>query len=276
MSSHIFKKLIGLGLAVTIGLAIKELNINMPSISQQAGISSSSPSSVNSGLSSTSSSELANLDYVSGNSAVINVNNGKSTLDPKSWVTNKVTYANLDSLNRTSSPNTAFLEKRNATNDDLRSRQTVDPTAWHSNGVLSKTQIYNRGHEIAYSISKGIAQSGQYDPSAKAGDQNNPKNLFTQSAFSNQELQTVYESKVREALYQNKKVIYQVQPIFRGNELMARGVQLQAISTDGYLNFNVYIYNVQPGLKFNYENGKNVKNSDMKVPKLASSPSFNN
>lgn len=81
---------------------------------------------------------------------------------------------------------------------------------------------------------------------------------------------------MREALYQNKKVIYQVQPIFRGNELMARGVQLQAISTDGFLNFNVYIYNVQPGLKFNYENGKNVKNSDMKVPKLASSPSFNN
>lgn len=265
-----------MGIIVAAGLALKGIDINMPSLSQQAGISNSNSTQSSTNQTPNGSSSLADLDYVSGNSAVINVNNGKSTLDPKSWVTNKVMYANLDSLNRTSSPNTAFLEKRNATNDDLRSRQTVDPTAWHSNGVLSKTQIYNRGHEIAYSISKGITQSGQYDPSAKAGDQNNPKNLFTQSAFSNQELQTVYESKVREALYQNKKVIYQVQPIFRGNELMARGVQLQAISTDGSLNFNVYIYNVQPGLKFNYQNGKNVKNSDMKVPKLASSPSFNN
>ena len=63
-------------------------------------------------------------------------------------------YANLDSLNRTSNPNTAYLEKRNATNDSLRVRQYVDPTGWHSNH--GGTQIYNRGHLIAYSTKGSV------------------------------------------------------------------------------------------------------------------------
>ena len=62
-----------------------------------------------------------------------------------------------------------------------------------------------------------------------SGDQNNPKNLFTQSAYSNQNIQTIFEAKVRRALRQNKRVIYQATAVFRGNELMARGVNLQAV-----------------------------------------------
>jgi len=91
------------------------------------------------------------------------------------------------------------------------------------------------------------------------------KNLFTQTAFSNQRLQTVYETKIRTALRDGKKIIYQPHAIFRGNELMPRGVQLQAISTDGSLNFNVYIYNVQPGFTFNYSDGTS-QTSSMQVP----------
>lgn len=112
MSSNLFRRVIGLGIIVAAGLALKGIDINMPSLSQQAGISNSNSTQSSTNQTPNGSSSLADLDYVSGNSAVINVNNGKSTLDPKSWVTNKVTYANLDSLNRTSSPNTAFLEKK--------------------------------------------------------------------------------------------------------------------------------------------------------------------
>lgn len=217
---------------------------------------------------------LATWDYQSGKPAIIQVNDGKSTLNPQSWKTNKIIYSNLDQLNRTSSPNTGFLEKRNHANSALRVRQTVAPTGWHYNH--GENQIYNRGHLISYSVSAGISQDGRYDPNSTSGDQNNPKNLFTQSAFSNQKLQTIYEDKVRTAIGQNKKVIYQVTPIFRGDELMARGVNLQAISTDSSLNFNVYIFNVQPGIVFSYANGSNRKDTNMNVPTPQNAPTFNN
>ena len=207
------------------------------------------------GLSKTDYDQLAKLDFKSGDRAYIDVNHNKSTLIKNAWKVNKVIYSNLDSLNRTSHSNTAFLEKRNVANDSLRVRQFVQPTGWHYNH-RNGTQIYNRGHLIAYSISAGIDQDGNYNPNNQSGDQNNPKNLFTQSAYSNQKIQTIFESKVRRALRENKRVIYQATPIFRGNELIARGINLQAISTDGSLDFNVYLFNVQPRCVYNYNDGR--------------------
>ncbi|QNQ82725.1 DNA/RNA non-specific endonuclease [Lactobacillus sp. PV037] len=216
------------------------------------------------GLSKQDYQKLANLNFKSGDKAYVYVNDDKSTLIKNAWKVNKVIYSNLDNLNRTSNSNTAFLEKRNVADQSLRVRQFVNPTAWHSN-KRNGVQIYNRGHLIAYSISAGIDQDGQYNPGNKSGDQNNPKNLFTQSAFTNQKIQTIYESKVRQALRKNEKVIYQATPIFRGDELMARGINLQAISTSGDLDFNVYIYNVQPGYVFNYNNGRAQRDRSMRV-----------
>ena len=207
------------------------------------------------GLSSTDYQKLANLDFKSGDKAYVYVNNNKSTLIKNAWKVNKVIYSNLDNLNRTSHSNTAFLEPRNVANDSLRVRQFINPTAWHSNRE-NGTQIYNRGHLIAYSVSAGIDQDGNYNPNNQSGDQNNPKNLFTQTAFSNQKIQTIFEGKVRNALKQGKRVIFQATPIFRGNELMARGINLQAISLNNNLDFNVYIYNVQPDYVFDYNNGR--------------------
>ena len=207
------------------------------------------------GLSSTDYQKLANLDFKSGDKAYVYVNNNKSTLIKNAWKVNKVIYSNLDNLNRTSHSNTAFLEPRNVANDSLRVRQFINPTAWHSNRE-NGTQIYNRGHLIAYSVSAGIDQNGIYNPNNQSGDQNNPKNLFTQTAFSNQKIQTIFEGKVRNALKQGNKVIFQATPIFRGNELMARGINLQAISLNNNLDFNVYIYNVQPDYVFDYNNGR--------------------
>ena len=207
------------------------------------------------GLSSTDYQKLANLDFKSGDKAYVYVNNNKSTLIKNAWKVNKVIYSNLDNLNRTSHSNTAFLEPRNVANDSLRVRQFINPTAWHSNRE-NGTQIYNRGHLIAYSVSAEIDQDGNYNPNNQSGDQNNPKNLFTQTAFSNQKIQTIFEGKVRNALKQGNKVIFQATPIFRGNELMARGINLQAISLNNNLDFNVYIYNVQPDYVFDYNNGR--------------------
>lgn len=250
---------IGAIIIIAWGIFLKDGNFNLNNL-----FSSSPSNTVNNakradtyygGLSKTDYDQLAKLDFKSGDRAYIDVNHNKSTLIKNAWKVNKVIYSNLDSLNRTSHSNTAFLEKRNVANDSLRVRQFVQPTGWHYNH-RNRTQIYNRGHLIAYSISAGIDQDGNYNPNNQSGDQNNPKNLFTQSAYSNQKIQTIFESKVRRALRENKRVIYQATPIFRGNELMARGINLQAVSTDGSLDFNVYLFNVQPGFVYDYNNGR--------------------
>ncbi|CCI81467.1 DNA/RNA non-specific endonuclease [Lactobacillus hominis] len=216
------------------------------------------------GLSSQDYQKLANLNFQSGAKAFVYVNNNRSTLIKNAWKTNKVIYSNLDSLNRTSKSNTAFLEPKNVANDSLRVRQFVNPTAWHYNS-RNGVQIYNRGHLIAYSVSAGIDQNGQYNPANQSGDQNNPKNLFTQTAFTNQKIQTIFESKVRNALKSGNKVIYQATPIFRDNELMARGINLQAVAVNGNLDFNVYIFNVQPDFTFDYTTGRAKIDRNMQV-----------
>ncbi|EGF35394.1 DNA-entry nuclease, partial [Lacticaseibacillus rhamnosus MTCC 5462] len=56
-------------------------------------------------------------------------------------------------------------------------------------------------------------------------------------------------------------VRYEVKPIFRGNELVARGVQMRAQSIgDNTIHFNVYIFNVEPGYTINYADGTSTKN----------------
>lgn len=209
-------------------------------------------------------SKLANLNFTSGKQAIIELNSNNATLNPNDWQGPKINFQNLDPFNRTSGSNTAFLSKLNVDAlSSMRTIQYVKPSGWHIN--IPGKEIYNRGHLIAYSLSKGINKKGIYSPNSQAGDQNNPRNLFTQTAFANKALQTIFEDKVRMALIHNKKVIYQATPIFRGSELMARGIHLQAISTDRSLNFNVYIFNVQPGYSFNYQTGKATLDKNMYV-----------
>ncbi|TPR42953.1 hypothetical protein DY124_06650 [Apilactobacillus micheneri] len=217
--------------------------------------------------------KLDQLEYKSGDQAYIEINNNKANLKTTDWKYNHVVYADLDNMNRTSAGNIAYLEHRNLANGSLRSTQRVEPTAWHQKFV-NGSAIINRGHEIAYSVSGGISLDGTYKPGLKSGDQNNIKNLFTQSAFSNQKVQTIYETKVRDALKEGKKVIYKVIPIFKGDNLMASGVHMQALSTDETLNFNVYLYNVQPGVQFDYATGRSKVDKSMNVPTPEGAPNF--
>ena len=187
------------------------------------------------------------------------VNNDKSTLS-RHWGYDHIHYARLDSLNRAGT-DTAYLAHKNLANDSLRQEQDVRPTGWHQKRVNGE-YILNRGHEIAYSLSRGITSTGKYSGSDDAGDQNNPRNLFTQTQYSNQDVQTIFESEVRNALENNEKVVYRVKPIFSGDDLMAKSVQLQAKSTDGSLNFNVDIRNTQPNVTFDYSDGTSAVNGD--------------
>ena len=69
-----------------------------------------------------------------------------------------------------------------------------------------------------------------------------------------------FENKVAEYVKtKNKHVLYRVTPIFKDQNLVANGVQMEAMSVEDKgksICFNVYIYNNQPGVEINYRNGK--------------------
>lgn len=210
--------------------------------------------------------QLAKMTYKSGGAAAIKVNSGKSTLAASQWKKSKIDYGNLDSLNRTTT-DTAYLSKANLGRSEGRTAQTWSPTGWHNQPItVNGKRVYpqNRGHLIAYTLSFNLTSDGQYR-SGEDGSLDNPKNLATQTAYSNQKTMQIYEDQVRTALEQGKKVIYRVTTVFRGNELMPRGYWSQAISTDGSVNFNVYIWNVEPGVSFDYATGRGRADSSMQV-----------
>ncbi|BBA82542.1 DNA-entry nuclease [Lactiplantibacillus plantarum] len=187
--------------------------------------------------------QLAKMTYQSGSAAAIKVNSGKSTLAASQWKNSKIDYGNLDSLNRTTT-DTAYLSKANLGRSEGRTAQTWSPTGWHNQPLtVNGKRVYpqNRGHLIAYTLSFNLTSNGQYR-AGEDGSLDNPKNLATQTAYSNQKTMQIYEDQVRTALEQGKKVIYRVTTVFRGNELMPRGYWSQAVSTDGSVNFNVYIW----------------------------------
>ena len=56
----------------------------------------------------------------------------------------------------------------------------------------------------------------------------------------------------------NNHVLYRVLPIFNGNNLVAQGVEIEAWSVEDEgsgICFNVFCYNVQPGIEIDYATG---------------------
>lgn len=209
---------------------------------------------------------LAKKTFKSGDNAYLEVNHNQSTLDVRQWQTERIKYGALDDLNRTTT-NTAFLSKETLGHSNTRHRQTWQPTGWHNQPVMIDGQRVfpeSRGHLIAYAISFNFNRDGVFQK-GELGSSNNPKNLATQTVFSNQRTMQIFEDQVRQALTQNKKVIYQVTTVFRGNELMPRGYWVQAISTDKKLNFNAYVWNVQPKMQFDYATGRGRYDRTMTV-----------
>ena len=119
---------------------------------------------------------------------------------------------------------------------------SVTPTGW-KNKRIAGGYLYNRSHLIGYAL---------------AGENANWKNLITGTRQLNSPEMLRYEMDVKYYLEESNKhyVRYSVVPIFRGNELLARGVHMMAKSIgDNGISFNVYIFNVQNGVTINYEDG---------------------
>lgn len=122
----------------------------------------------------------------------------------------------------------------------------VRPTGWHSvryDNVDGKS-LYNRCHLIGFQL---------------AGENANEKNLITGTRYMNVEGMLPFENLVADYVKETgNHVLYRVTPVFEGTELVARGVLMEALSVeDGGegVYFNVYVYNVQPGIGIDYATG---------------------
>lgn len=210
--------------------------------------------------------QLANMTFKSGGTAYIFVNDNKSDLKASDWKQNRIVYGNLDGLNRTTQA-TGYLSRTNLVKSSTRTSQRWNPTGWHQKRITidgKAIEIQNRGHLLAYSVTGKFDNDGNFN-SRKLGSLDNPKNLATQTAYSNQKTMQIFEEKVRDALAKNKKVIYKVSTVFHENDLMPTGYHVEALSTDGALNFNVFVWNVQPGVKFDYTTGRSQIDRSMTV-----------
>ena len=109
--------------------------------------------------------------------------------------------------------------------------------------------LYNRCHLIGYQLTAENA---------------NKKNLITGTRYMNVQGMLPFENMVAEYVKKtNNHVLYRVTPLFDGENLVATGVQMEAKSVEDNgegVCFNVYVYNVQPGITIDYCNGDSYLN----------------
>ena len=83
--------------------------------------------------------------------------------------------------------------------------------------------------------------------------------LDTETSFADMNVEGMLPFEIKVSDYVKKTghhVLYKVVPVFRGNNLLAEGVWMQAMSVeDDEICFNVFCYNIQPGIEIDYANG---------------------
>jgi len=180
------------------------------------------------------------------------------TIQASDWEYEKMLIGGHDHLDRTL-PIIAYLSQRNLGRSESRGSQSHQPTGWQQNRhEVEGTDVWvkNRGHLIAYTLSFNFNAYGQF-AYGYLGSDDDPVNLFTQTAHSNQNIMTYYEGQIRSILANGGEVVFKSAPIFRENELIARGIWLQVASTCEELIFSVFIFNEQPGIIIDHATGEN-------------------
>lgn len=125
----------------------------------------------------------------------------------------------------------------------------VYPSGWKNEEyefITDGGYVYNRCHLIGYQL---------------AGENDNEKNLITGTRYMNVEGMLPFENEVAEYVEEtDHHVLMRVTPIYEGTSLVASGVQMEAKSVEDNgegVQFNVYCYNVQPGVEIDYATGDN-------------------
>ncbi len=123
----------------------------------------------------------------------------------------------------------------------------IKPTGWQyaKYDFIDGKYLYNRCHLIGFQL---------------AGENANKKNLITGTRYLNVTGMLPFENEVAEYVKKkNKHVLYRVTPIFKDKNLVASGVQMEAMSVEDKgksVCFNVYVYNNQPKVEIDYKTGK--------------------
>lgn len=156
-------------------------------------------------------------------------------------------YGKLDSLGRCTYA-VSCIGKDLMPTEKRGSIGSVKPSGWHISkyDFVDGKYLYNRCHLIGYQLTAENA---------------NERNLITGTRYLNVEGMLPFENDVADYIeITNNHVYYKVTPIFEGNNLVANGVQMQAYSVEDNgqgISFNVYCYNVQPGVAIDYATGDN-------------------
>ena len=111
--------------------------------------------------------------------------------------------------------------------------------------LIKDKYLYNRCHLIGWQLS---------------AENDNKNNLITGTRYLNTEGMLHFENLVADYIKSNPNnhVLYRVTPIFEGDNKLANGIQMEAWSVEDKgkgICFNVYCYNVQPGIIIDYATG---------------------
>ena len=157
------------------------------------------------------------------------------------------TYSSLDDLGRCGVAYANICQELMPT-EERGEIGMVKPSGWHTvryNGVVDGNYLYNRCHLIGYQLS---------------GENANEENLITGTRYMNVDGMLPFENLVADYVKEtDNHVLYRVTPVFEGQNLVASGVQMEAWSVEDEgegVCFNVYVYNVQPGITIDYATGE--------------------
>ena len=160
-------------------------------------------------------------------------------------------YGKLDGFGRCSTAIACIGEDLMPT-EERGSIGMVKPTGWDQNkypGIVDSNPayLYNRCHMIGFQLT---------------GENANERNLITGTRYMNIEGMLPYENMVASYIRSTgNHVMYRVTPVFEGNNLLCTGVKMEAYSVEDKGNgvsFNVFCYNVQPGIAIDYADGSNA------------------
>lgn len=157
-------------------------------------------------------------------------------------------YSELDRLGRCGVV-TACVGRETMPTEKRESISGVKPTGWHSveYDIIKDRSLYNRCHLIGFQLT---------------GENANERNLITGTRYFNTEGMLPFENMVADYVKEtNNHVMYRVTPVFVDNELVARGVRMEAYSVeddgDGVC-FDVFVFNIQPGIEIDYLTGESA------------------
>lgn len=184
-------------------------------------------------------------DYT-GNMSIV-INNNEPMFDEKLKNTNSFeSYSRLDNLNRCGVA-IANIGIDLMPTEKRESIGMIKPSGWHTikYDIINDKYLYNRCHLIGYQLT---------------GENANEKNLITCTRQMNTIGMLEYENMVANYIKDTKNhVLYRATPIFEDNNLIAKGIVLEALSIEDNgkgIKFNVFIYNVQDGIEIDYLTGE--------------------